>query len=125
MRTVFKSALVLAPVALAAATYVTGCSQAASGHAHGGTSSAVGTEQDAPGPLEFRNILYSYIHGSVDDDAFKKIVYLPTDALLSPNVSGDSAEDLIASYDAAFSAVRPSDLYDHGAAAPLVADDQV
>src|SRR5262249_38103279 len=60
------------------------------------------------------------------DDDVRKLVYLPTDAVLRPDVSGSAAgEARLGAYDAAFSRIKPSQLYATGVATPFATVNDV
>lgn len=81
------------------------------------------------GPALFRNDFYTYLKetkkpdGSrvYSDDDIRKLIYLPTDAVMKPTIAADLAgASRREALDTAFKAIKPSDLYEAGKATPFV-----
>jgi hypothetical protein len=96
------------------------CSSSAEDSATG--EGAVTGKDDKFGPSLFRDDFYTYLKADgVSDADAKKLVYLPTDAVMKPTARGASADERLASIDDAFKRIKPSQLYNLGAKTPMKA----
>jgi hypothetical protein len=110
---------------LAALVIAAGCSSVNDDSDSNGADVTEATEKF--GPTLFRDDFFTYLKDSVkpdgtpySDDDVKKLVYLPTDAVMKPAVPDTLAgEARIQAYDTAFKQIKPSDLFKAGDAAPF------
>ena len=112
-------------LALGAGALGAGCNSGDDDADSGGNAISAG--DDGLGPTLFRNDFFTYVKqakkadgSAYSDDDIKKLVYLPTDGVMKPKISSSlKGADRLAALDKAFNAIKPSDLFAAGDAAPF------